>query len=84
LQWTKYPDENYAREFMQLFTIGVWELNAGGTKKRDPETGRRMPTYNNDDIMDGARVEPSSLSWQSGENESLQRCRSNGALRASS
>ena len=27
----KYPDENFAREFMQLFSIGVTELNPDGT-----------------------------------------------------
>jgi uncharacterized protein (DUF1800 family) len=29
------PDENYARELMQLFTIGLVELNADGTVRRD-------------------------------------------------
>eukprot|EP00603_Paraphysomonas_imperforata_P004238 CAMPEP_0114421664 /NCGR_PEP_ID=MMETSP0103-20121206/5199_1 /TAXON_ID=37642 ORGANISM="Paraphysomonas imperforata, Strain PA2" /NCGR_SAMPLE_ID=MMETSP0103 /ASSEMBLY_ACC=CAM_ASM_000201 /LENGTH=2411 /DNA_ID=CAMNT_0001590201 /DNA_START=27 /DNA_END=7262 /DNA_ORIENTATION=+ len=52
----KYPDENYARELMQLFTIGVWELNDDGTAKRNPSTGQRIPTYNNDNIMNAARV----------------------------
>ena len=27
----KHPDENYAREVMQLFTIGLHELNMDGT-----------------------------------------------------
>ena len=27
----RFPDENYAREFMQLFTIGLYEMNADGT-----------------------------------------------------
>lgn len=52
----KYPDENYARELMQLFTIGVWELNDDGTEKRNAETGQRIPTYDNDNIMNAARV----------------------------
>ena len=26
-----YPDENYARELMQLFTVGLWRLNPDGT-----------------------------------------------------
>jgi len=52
----KYPDENYAREIMQLFSIGVWELNLDGTEKRDPITGTRFPTYDNDDILDAAKV----------------------------
>ena len=28
-----HPDENYAREVMQLFSIGLWELNQNGRKK---------------------------------------------------
>jgi hypothetical protein len=31
-----YPDENFAREIMQLFTIGLWELNEDGTRKTYP------------------------------------------------
>ena len=34
----KYPDENYAREIMQLFSIGLYELFPNGTQKLDPET----------------------------------------------
>jgi uncharacterized protein (DUF1800 family) len=30
-----FPDENYAREIMQLFTIGLYELNVDGTEKRN-------------------------------------------------
>lgn len=32
----RVPDENYAREVMQLFTIGLNELNNDGTKKSEP------------------------------------------------
>ena len=35
----RLPDENYAREVMQLFTIGLYELNLDGT----PEAGRQRP-----------------------------------------
>ena len=38
------PDENYARELMQLFTIGLVELNLDGTAKTDG-FGRPIPTY---------------------------------------
>jgi uncharacterized protein (DUF1800 family) len=38
------PDENYARELMQLFTIGLVELNADGTVRRDAQ-GLPIPTY---------------------------------------
>jgi uncharacterized protein (DUF1800 family) len=39
------PDENYARELMQLFTIGLVELNLDGTAKLD-NSGQSIPTYN--------------------------------------
>jgi len=50
-----YPDENYAREIMQLFTIGLWQLNPDGSKKLDTN-GNAIPTYSNEDIMNFARV----------------------------
>lgn len=37
-------DENYARELMQLFTIGLVELNLDGTPKLDKD-GKPIPTY---------------------------------------
>ena len=51
----QFPDENYAREVMQLFTIGLWELNQDGTYRLN-ETGDRIPTYTIEDIEVGARV----------------------------
>jgi len=39
-------NENYARELMQLFTIGLWRLNQDGSLMLDPATGQPMPTYN--------------------------------------
>ena len=50
-----YPDENYAREVMQLFTIGLWKLNQDGTRVADSE-GRPVPTYDNDDIFEFAKI----------------------------
>ncbi len=50
-----HPDENFARELMQLFTIGLYELNMDGTRKKDAQ-GNDIPTYNNDDIKELARV----------------------------
>ena len=50
-----HPDENYAREIMQLFSIGLWELNSNGTLKRDANN-RPIPTYNNNDIKEFAQV----------------------------
>lgn len=51
----RYPDENYAREVMQLFSIGLWELNADGSRKVDGE-GASIPTYSNTEITQMARV----------------------------
>lgn len=43
------PDENYAREIMQLFTIGLIELNLDGTPVLDGN-GNTIPTYDQDTI----------------------------------
>ena len=51
----RYPDENFAREFMQLFTIGVYELHDDGTLQFG-ENGMPLQTYNNDDIDDLAKI----------------------------
>ncbi|WP_285401166.1 MULTISPECIES: DUF1800 family protein [unclassified Vibrio] len=51
----RYPDENYAREVMQLFSIGLYELNSDGSEKHD-EQGQLIPTYSQDDIENFARV----------------------------
>jgi uncharacterized protein (DUF1800 family) len=51
----RYPDENYAREVMQLFAIGLWELNPDGSRKLDAQ-GEPIPTYDNGDITEMARV----------------------------
>ena len=48
------PDENYAREAMQLFTIGLYSLNANGTYQT--AAGRPVESYTNDDITEFARV----------------------------
>ncbi|QJE96308.1 DUF1800 family protein [Luteolibacter luteus] len=50
-----FPDENYAREVMQLFSIGLWMLNPDGTRILD-EHGQPIPTYSNANITEFARV----------------------------
>ncbi len=50
-----HPDENYAREIMQLFSIGLFELNPDGTRKQNSR-GEDIPTYDNNDIRAMARV----------------------------
>ena len=49
------PDENYAREILQLFTIGLNVLNLDGTNKLD-SAGNPIPTYNNEDVRQLAKV----------------------------
>jgi len=48
-------DENYARELMQLFTIGLEQLNLDGTTVRDAD-GTPVPTYDQNTIENYARV----------------------------
>lgn len=50
----RIPDENYAREIMQLFTIGLYQLNTNGTLKL--VNGKPIETYTQDDIFNLARV----------------------------
>jgi uncharacterized protein (DUF1800 family) len=50
-----HPDENYAREVMQLFTIGLYRLNPDGTLRRDAG-GDPIPTYTQKDVREMARV----------------------------
>jgi uncharacterized protein (DUF1800 family) len=61
----RVPDENYAREIMQLFTIGLVELNPDGTPRLDG-SGNAVETYDNDDITGLAKVF-TGLSWDDGE-----------------
>lgn len=53
-QTGRLPDENYAREIMQLFTIGLYKLNADGTPQLD--SGSPVETYTAADISNLARV----------------------------
>jgi len=50
-----YPDENYGREVMQLFSIGLYQLNMDGTPKKD-ENGSLIPTYTQTDVNELSRV----------------------------
>jgi len=51
----RQPDENYAREVMQLFTIGLHQLNADGTAKTDG-AGKTIDTYAASDVSNLARM----------------------------
>jgi len=50
-----YPDENFAREIMQLFSIGLHQLNLDGTPIKDG-AGNNIPTYDIDNIAELAKV----------------------------
>ncbi|MBX2815855.1 MAG: DUF1800 domain-containing protein [Saprospiraceae bacterium] len=50
-----HPDENYAREFLQLFTIGLYELNSDGSHRKD-QNGRDIPTYDQTDVKEFAKI----------------------------
>lgn len=59
----RVADENYAREIMQLFSIGLYELNPDGT----PRGGTLTETYTHDDIKGLAKVF-TGFSWYAGPN----------------
>ena len=64
-------NENYGRELMQLFTIGVWKMNQDGTFQRDAQ-GNLIPTYDQP-VVEGnacaltgwtyAKATPSTANW---------------------
>ncbi|MCL6487059.1 MAG: DUF1800 family protein, partial [Janthinobacterium lividum] len=51
---TRTTDENFAREVMQLFTIGLYQLNADGSVKLSG--GKPIDTYTRDDVSALAKV----------------------------
>ena len=50
----RQPDENYAREVMQLFSIGLVQLNLDGTEKT--AGGKKIDAYTQADVTNLARV----------------------------
>lgn len=52
---TRTPDENYAREVMQLMTLGLYELNPDGSVRND-SAGNPIPAYTARDIAELAKV----------------------------
>ncbi|MFN7644010.1 MAG: DUF1800 family protein [Burkholderiales bacterium] len=61
----RVPDENYAREVMQLFTIGLVQLNLDGTPRLDGQ-GRPLATYTQDDVTQLARIFTGWDYWDDG------------------
>ena len=51
----RVPDENYAREVMQLFTIGLHDLNLDGTPRLNAN-GQPTDSYGQSDVTNLARV----------------------------
>jgi uncharacterized protein (DUF1800 family) len=51
----RVPDENYGREVMQLFSIGLYQLNLDGTEKLD-SNGKKIESYTQNDVTNIARV----------------------------
>jgi uncharacterized protein (DUF1800 family) len=51
----QHANENYAREIMQLFTLGLNKLNPDGTPVLDA-SGNPVPTYTQNDVMDLGRA----------------------------
>ncbi|HHC73891.1 MAG TPA: DUF1800 family protein, partial [Thiothrix sp.] len=57
------PDENFAREIIQLFSIGLYELNLDGSPNRDndpstyPDAGDNyVESYTQEDVVEMAKV----------------------------
>ena len=50
-----FPDENFAREIMQLFSIGLWKLHPDGRPVLD-EHGKGVPTYDNEVVTEMAKI----------------------------
>jgi hypothetical protein len=71
------PNENYAREIMQLFAVGTVMLNDNGTEKKDAQ-GVSIPSYGQPEIMALTRAPP----WRCEPlDESTQLRRRNGFVR---
>ena len=62
------PDENFARELMQLFTIGLDQLENDGTRRRDSQ-GQRLLAYTQDNVMNFARV---FTGWNYGDSTQMR------------
>jgi uncharacterized protein (DUF1800 family) len=67
---TRDPDENYAREVMQLLTVGLNQLNPDGTTQLDG-SGNPIPTYALNDVVGMAKVF-TGFSWNMNGNTSDQ------------
>jgi uncharacterized protein (DUF1800 family) len=51
----QFTDENFAREVMQLFTVGTEKLNLDGTGMLD-SLGKSIDVYSNQEIIEYSRA----------------------------
>jgi uncharacterized protein (DUF1800 family)/fibronectin type 3 domain-containing protein len=51
----RVPNENYAREILQLFSIGLWKLNPDGSLALGTDL-QPIPSYDQDEIIQFARI----------------------------
>ena len=61
------PNENYARELMQLFTVGLVLLNQDGTIQRDA-SGKPLETYNQQDVIEATKA---LSGWETAREQNL-------------
>jgi uncharacterized protein (DUF1800 family) len=67
-------NENYGRELMQLFSVGLVQLNLNGSFKRDA-SGKILETYSQKDVIEITRA---LTGWNSAEPD-IKRSSANGA-----
>ncbi|HET8899267.1 MAG TPA: DUF1800 family protein [Rhodanobacteraceae bacterium] len=68
----RHPDENYAREVMQLFSVGLVQLNNDGSVKLSG--GQPIPTYNQNTVRGFAAVFTGWIWNNTGCGETSYRC----------
>ena len=64
----RQPDENFSREIMQLFSLGLYKLNIDGTFKLDKD-GNKIPNYDNSDIYEMSKVFTGLTRWDRPDND---------------
>jgi uncharacterized protein (DUF1800 family) len=62
------PNENFAREVLQLFSVGLYQLNPDGTRKLD-SAGKPIPTYDEDTVKGFAQA---FSGWNFGGNDTTK------------
>ena len=72
----RVPDENYAREVMQLFTIGVNVLNLDGSEQTSG--GKKLESYTQSDVTNLARVF-TGYDFDTSDGQRLQVLKDNGS-----